>query len=83
MPYREREQYRPSQLVVHDGALHLIAMKRSVEPHFPWTSGMVATGVRPRLLAGIFALTGRWFVAARDRRDGMARRAAESSGHFP
>jgi len=44
LPYREREQYRPSQLVVRDGSLHLIAVRRSVKPHFPWTSGMVTTG---------------------------------------
>jgi beta-glucanase (GH16 family) len=44
IPYREREQYRPSQLTVADGALHLVAIRRSVKPHFPWTSGMVTTG---------------------------------------
>lgn len=44
LPYREREQYRPSQLVVRDGSLHVIAVRRSVKPHFPWTSGMVTTG---------------------------------------
>ena len=44
IPYREREQYRASQLVESDGALHLVAVRRSVKPHFPWTSGMVTTG---------------------------------------
>jgi len=44
IPYREREQYRPTQLVVGDGALHLVAVRHSVKPHFPWTSGMVTTG---------------------------------------
>jgi beta-glucanase (GH16 family) len=42
--YREREQYRPSQLVVGGGALQLVAVRHSVEQHFPWTSGMVTTG---------------------------------------
>jgi beta-glucanase (GH16 family) len=42
--YREREQYRRSQLVVEGGDLSLIAMRHSVKPHFPWTSGMVTTG---------------------------------------
>ncbi len=44
IPYREREQYRPSQLVVEGGALHLVAVRHSIMPHFPWTSGMVTTG---------------------------------------
>jgi len=44
IPYREREQYRPSQLIVGEGALHLVAVRHSVKPHFPWTSGMVTTG---------------------------------------
>ena len=44
IPFREREQYRASQLVVSEGALHLIAVRQSVKPHFPWTSGMVTTG---------------------------------------
>jgi beta-glucanase (GH16 family) len=44
IPYREREQYRPSQLVVGNGALRLVAVRKSVKPHFPWTSGMVTTG---------------------------------------
>jgi beta-glucanase (GH16 family) len=42
--YREQEQYRASQLVVGDGALSLVAVRHSVKPHFPWTSGMVTTG---------------------------------------
>jgi len=44
IPFREREQYRSSQLVVENGALRLVAVRRSVKPHFPWTSGMVTTG---------------------------------------
>jgi beta-glucanase (GH16 family) len=44
IPYREREQYRPSQLAVGDGTLRLIAVRKSVKPRFPWTSGMVTTG---------------------------------------
>lgn len=42
--YREREQYRPSQLVVRGGNLSLVAVRHSVVQHFPWTSGMVTTG---------------------------------------
>jgi hypothetical protein len=42
--YREREQYRLTQLVVGGGTLSLVAARRSVKPHFPWTSGMVTTG---------------------------------------
>jgi beta-glucanase (GH16 family) len=44
IPYREREQYRASQLTVGGGSLHLIAVRHSVKAHFPWTSGMVTTG---------------------------------------
>jgi beta-glucanase (GH16 family) len=44
IPYREREQYRASQLVVRGGALQLVAVRHSVKPHFPWTSGMITTG---------------------------------------
>jgi beta-glucanase (GH16 family) len=42
--YREQEQYRASQLVVGDGGLSLVAVRHSVRPRFPWTSGMVTTG---------------------------------------
>jgi hypothetical protein len=42
--YREQEQYRASQLVVGDGVLSLVAVRHSVRPRFPWTSGMVTTG---------------------------------------
>jgi beta-glucanase (GH16 family) len=42
--YREREQYRPTQLIVSQGLLHLVAIRQSVKPHFSWTSGMVTTG---------------------------------------
>jgi beta-glucanase (GH16 family) len=42
--YREQEQYRASQLVVGDGVLSLVAVRHSVKPRFPWTSGMVTTG---------------------------------------
>jgi beta-glucanase (GH16 family) len=44
IPYREQEQYRESQLVVGDGVLSLVAVRHSVKPRFPWTSGMVTTG---------------------------------------
>ncbi|MBV9718395.1 MAG: glycoside hydrolase family 16 protein [Candidatus Eremiobacteraeota bacterium] len=44
IPYREREQYRRTQLLVSGGQLHLIAVHHSVKPHFAWTSGMVTTG---------------------------------------
>jgi beta-glucanase (GH16 family) len=44
IPYREREQYRASQLIVRGGMLRLVAVRRSVKRHFPWTSGMVTTG---------------------------------------
>lgn len=46
LPFREREQYRNSQIEVRNGALHLIAVRHSVKPHFPWTSGMITTGGR-------------------------------------
>ena len=42
--YREREQYRFSQIAVAAGLLHLIAVRRSVKKNFSWTSGMVTTG---------------------------------------
>lgn len=42
--YREREQYRSSQILLEQGDLNLIAVRRSVKPHFPWTSGMVTSG---------------------------------------
>ncbi len=42
--YREREQYRPTQISISAGQLHLIAVRQSVKARFPWTSGMVATG---------------------------------------
>jgi hypothetical protein len=44
IPYREREQYCASQLVVGDGVLSLVPERHSVKPRFPWTSGMVTTG---------------------------------------
>ena len=44
IPYPEQEQYRASQLVVGNGTLQLVATRQSVEPGFPWTSGLITTG---------------------------------------
>jgi len=44
IPYREEEQYRRSQLVEGGGSLQLVAVRSSVKPSFPWTSGLISTG---------------------------------------
>src|SRR5580700_10421955 len=93
--YREREQYRPTQLIVSQGLLHLVDVGNGNDgrPIYHRDAASVlcvslwicrdtrAASGRARILAGLLALACKWRVAAGDRRHGRARRAAAPRLH--